>query len=222
MSELEAVDQVLGDPDAVVRFVLTACQRLSCQAILKDSGVLELKEITNLPIQVKSGLSNRMIAKNAALLSTKFPLPEGAEEIGRNHPLVSLLAEYIVSGCFSGGEESLGSRVGVIATDAVKTPVFLYLLRCRASIEEPDRQPLLAEEIILSGIDGDQFLDEEKALELFMSAQPVANPTKQEKEDVIRSALSMFSDHIEGFNNLVTKQEIISGMLMSGSERVRD
>ena len=206
MSELEAVDQVLGDPDAVVRFVLSACQRLSCRAHLKDSGVLELQEVANLPVQVKSGLSEKMIAKNAALFSTKFPLPEGAQEIGRNHPFVSLLAEYIVSGCFSGEEESTGSRVGVIGTDLVKKPVYLYLLRCRASIEEPDRQPLLAEEIILSGIDGKKFLDEEKALDLLSSAEPVSNPTKQEKEDAIRSALSSFTDHIDGFNDLAEKR----------------
>lgn len=206
MVELEAVDQVLGDPEAVVRFVLAASQRLSCRAALKKPGLIELQEVANLPVQVKSALSDKVVAKNKALFSTMFPLPEGAEEIGRNHPFVVALAEYIVSGCFSDEEESAGSRVGVIATDAVTSPVPLYLLRSRASIEEPDRQPLLAEEIILSGVFERGLLDEEKAAELLMQAQPTANPTKPEKEEAIRAALSTFADHAEAFNTLVIQR----------------
>ncbi|MFH0966842.1 MAG: hypothetical protein V1862_04075, partial [Methanobacteriota archaeon] len=91
-------------------------------------------------------------------------------------------------------------------TDAVTSPVPLYLHRSRASIEEPDRQPLLAEEIILSGVFEGGLLDEEKAAELLMQAQPSANPAKPEKEESIRAALSTFADHAEAFNTLVIQR----------------
>lgn len=205
MTELESVDQVLGDPNSVVRFVQTGVSRLSCRAAMKKEGVIEIEEIINLPISVKIQIPERILAKNKMFCSTTFPLPEGAIEIGRNHPFVAALAEYIVSESFSDEEEGIGSRVGAVATDAVTRPVPLYLLRSRSSIEEPEREPLLAEEIILTGVENGKLLDEEQATELFLQAKPVSgrNLTKAEKEDVISEALSTFKNHSDQFNEMI-------------------
>ncbi len=54
--ELEETDAVLGDPKAVERFVLNACQRLGASAAPERDGVWQLKNLGALPEAVRAAL----------------------------------------------------------------------------------------------------------------------------------------------------------------------
>ncbi len=191
--ELEAVDRVLGDPDAVREFVLAACQRLGVpvRAVDREKDVwritTERSVLQGLPKAIARALPSR---RNHWTITFTSPTPEGAEYLGRNHPFVVTLAHYLFEEAFASSGCTATARCGAIRTNAVDRLTTLLLLRPRYLLRQDGRPPLLAEEVLVVGWEAgsSRFLSSERALRL-LASEPTANISEQEKRHLVASAL---------------------------------
>lgn len=202
--ELEAADSVLGDPHAVREFVLAAAQRLGirieqhrCPSVYRidvsQAALATVPEPVCLAISQHLSLAGRR-APQHWLISFDSPTPEGAEYLGRNHPFVTALARFLFEEALSKGDKATAARCGVIRTRAVRRLTSLMLLRVRYLIEQPDRVPLLAEEVLVTGYTSvgtgaPLWLADQEALGLLGSATPDANVPLPEKRELVRLVL---------------------------------
>jgi len=126
--EIEATDEVLGDPHAVERFLLDAASRFGFEVQhRKDHYVID---VTGLD----SAIRERVKWKKPQKVVFDSPPPEGVEDaevIGRNHPLVIGLSERIVGEAFREKPDQKFSRCGAAYTDSVQTRTAILLLRIR-------------------------------------------------------------------------------------------
>jgi len=133
------------------------------------------------------------------LVSFISPTPDGAEYLGRNHRFVATLAQFLMEEALTKGGAARASRCGAIRTRAVSRLTALYLLRLRFLIEQPDRTPLLAEEVQVlgrwgrlgerekvrrgEGSDG-AWLGEADVLQLLADAQADENIIMEERHEL--------------------------------------
>ena len=222
LQELEATDRILGDPEAVRDFVLMACQRLGIpiREDRRKPGVwripLDPEGLVGAPDLVR--LSLPLDRKGDWHIAFDSPTPEGAEFVGRNHPFVTALAQYIFEEAME-GKGKVASRCGAIRTDAVDRLTALFLLRVRYLFNQPRSEPLLAEEVLVVGqrpFDGD-WLGPEEALSLLAKAEPVANIPLEEKHELVSLVLSKFKPFLEGDNGRL--KEILESRAKELSER---
>jgi len=195
--ELEATDAVLGDPDAVRLFVLSAAQRLGVQiAPDRRPNVFRIfvspEARASLPTAIASALP---ITKTGHwFVSFVSPTPEGAEYLGRNHRFVATLAQFLMEEALTKGAAARASRCGAIRTRAVSRLTNLYLLRLRFLIEQPDRTPMLAEEVQVIGhagtADRPVWLTESEVLTLLEKAHADANIGDEERRELVSGALA--------------------------------
>lgn len=191
IKELEEVDSVLGDPAAVKKFVLNACQRLGIDVNEKNSNEYLLSGLERLPDLIKSSIN---INKSQWLISFISPPPERATFLGRNHPFVKALAQFLLEEALSKGGLAHAPRCGAIRTTAVNRRAFLLLLRIRYKILESNKTPLLAEEAVIFGCTGTfpqnlDWLPQENILSLLSSIEPKTNLTQNEVKEVIAEFL---------------------------------
>jgi len=216
--ELEATDSVLGDPDAVRQFVLTAAQRLGL-GIFPDRRNPKVFHISvapeataHLPEPIRLALPDcsLFLARRSPNWSVSFvsPTPEGAEYLGRNHRFVAALARFLMEQALetanssqrAASRRSIVSRCGVIRTKSVELLTTLLLLRVRYLVEQPGKMPLLSEEVLVLAYeplmekaecqtDGVRWLPDEVALRLLAEAKPDANISLEEKRELVRAAL---------------------------------
>jgi len=201
LQALEATDRVLGDPEAVRTFVLTATERYGLLVRPETQALYRLF----LPSEVIEKLPEALVRALPApagraggewLISFTSPTPAGAIYLGRNHPFVAALAQHLLEEVFVEPSKSRAARSGVIRTRAVSHMVVLLLLRVRYLIRE-DREGL-AEEVLVVGYQAPpvskgspaRWLSEAEALMLLASAKPDANITLTEKRELLQEALS--------------------------------
>lgn len=195
--ELEATDAVLGDPDAVRLFVLNAAQRLGLPIVPdRRPNVFRVtvapEARASLPAAVNAALP---VTKSGQwLVSFVSPTPESAEYLGRNHRFVATLAQFLMEEALTKGSAARASRCGAMRTCAVSRLTTLYLLRLRFLIEQPDRTPLLAEEVQVIGhtgaADNPDWMDQAQVLILLEKAQADANIGGEEKSELATTALA--------------------------------
>lgn len=199
--ELEATDQVLGDPAAVRNFVLLACQKvgLPVRQDRRAQGVwlvpTDQAALAAVPEAVRRAIPQRRTPWRITFTS---PTPPGAEYLGRNHPFVVALARYLFEQAFSGAADTAATRCGAIRTRQVQRLTALALLRPRYQLVQQDRPPLLAEEVLVTGweVFTDRWLSPAEALPL-LSADPEGSIPLQEKRDIVREALEDLRRHLE-------------------------
>ena len=193
--ELKATDQVLGDSKAVRDFVLIACQRLGIpiREDRRKPGVwripLDPEGLVGVPDLVRFSLPSDR--KGDWHIAFDSPTPEGAEFVGRNHPFVTALAQYLFEEALS-GEGARASRCGAIRTDAVDLLTTLYLLRTRYLLDQPGKPSLLCEEVLVVGQRGfaEDWLPRSEAMRLLAEAEPAANIPLEEKKELVSLAIS--------------------------------
>lgn len=196
--ELESSDAVLGEPDAVRGFVVNTCQRLGAAITLLSPGIFTLSGIERLPEGVRDRLKTPPGKGAGIRISFSAPAPEGVPVIGRNHPFVSALAEYLFEEALLKGKDATAPRCGIIRTRAVSKRTALLLLRGRFSLQTPESTtPLLAEEVFVKGFSGAStgdltYLSDADALRLLHDAKPDANITPEEKREVLAEVLSLW------------------------------
>ena len=87
------------------------------------------------------------------------------------------------------------TRCGVIKTRAVSRLSTIMLLRVRYLLNQPDRPPLLSEEILVAGFThgsrqrAREWLSDADALRLLADARPDANLAMAEKRELVDAAL---------------------------------
>jgi superfamily II DNA or RNA helicase len=198
--ELEATDAVLGDPGAVREFVLGAAQRLGLQ-ITPDrrAGAFRVavgqQAMAAVPEAVRFALPS--LKSGQWPIGFDSPTPEGCEYLGRNHRFVSELARFLMEEALTKHGAATATRCGVIRTRAVSQLTSVLLLRVRYLIEQPQRAPLLSEEVLVmacrSGKGGARtWLDDADALRLLADAKPDANVPMPEKRQLVASALAQW------------------------------
>ncbi len=84
--------------------------------------------------------------------------------------------------------------VGVIRTQMIGRRTTLLLMRLRFTLEEPEKTPLLTEEVFISGFRGFppdriEWVSEEEVLSLLQTAKPHANISATERQEVIDEVL---------------------------------
>ena len=198
--ELKSVDAVLGNPEAVRRFVLNAAQRINLP-IRPDKRRMGLYRVSldpvvraALPLAVEAALPRRKGAQEW-LIAFDSPTPEGAEYVGRNHPFVATLARYLFEQALLNPEFEMVARVGALRTRQVPALTTLLLLRVRYLLTHKSLTPRLAEEILLLGYrevegGGIQPLSREEASRLFAEAMPDDNIPLAERRELVERALS--------------------------------
>jgi len=92
------------------------------------------------------------------------------------------------------GAAAKASRCGVIRTRAVTRPTTILLLRIRYLLNQPQRPPLLSEEVRVNGFTtvangGREWLADLDALRLLAEAKPDANVAMPEKRQLVATAL---------------------------------
>ncbi len=196
--ELEVTDAVLGDPDAVREFVLTAAQRLGLNiAPDKRLNVFRVAVGPNVTATLPAAVSFFLPASKTGqwLVSFNSPTPEGAEYLGRNHRFVAALARFLMEEALTRSGAATATRCGVIKTRAVSRLSTILLLRVRYLLNQPDRPPLLSEEILVvgfthgAGSGAREWLSDADALRLLADARPDANLVMAEKRELVDAAL---------------------------------
>lgn len=196
--ELEATDAVLGDPRAVREFVLAAGQRLGL-GIASDKRQPDVYRVpagpesrATMPAPVRFCVPS---GRSGWRISFASPTPGGAEYLGRNHPFVGALARYIMEEALEKRGDATAARCGVMRTRAVSRLRTILLLRVRYLLRQPERTPLLSEEVLVRGLAGlpgggrPEQLPDEEAYGLLASARPDANVPPAEKRELVRTAL---------------------------------
>ena len=193
--ELEETDKVLGDPEAVERFVKAACDRLGVPIRRKNEKVWVITT-SRLPELVRSLLGE---VPEEWQISFDMPAPEGATPVGRNHPLVAGLSEYFLEAALNADIEAPpAARCGVIRTDVVSRRTTLLVLRLRFLLEEQGRAtPTLAEEAYVAAFRGHpestEWLSPEEGRALMAQARPRANVSPEERREFLEEALEWLS-----------------------------
>jgi hypothetical protein len=196
--ELEATDAVLGDPDAVRAFVLNAAQRLGLNITPeKRTDMFRVAVGPEATAALPPAILFALPASSSGrwLISFTSPTPEGAEYLGRNHPFVVALARFLMEEALTKGGAATATRCGAIRTRAVSRLTTILLLRVRYLLNQPDRPPLLSEEVIATGVTSStqggkpEWLDGGEALRLLGEAQPDANIPMAEKRQLVAAAL---------------------------------
>ena len=186
--ELRETDKVLGSPEDVRMFLLEASQRLNFTMRKIRDDIYELN-LRDLPQPVKQRLETRSETRRVTFSS---PTPEDVVFVGRNHPLVESLAEYIFNAGISGEPNALISRIGVIKSRDVDLRTTLIFSRPRYILREGDRD-LLLEEVLIQGFRGMppdvELLTTREASRLYQGVRAHINVSAEEKREVAQETL---------------------------------
>jgi hypothetical protein len=189
--ELEQTDAILGSPDDVRRFLVEAAQRLNFDFRPDTNGSYAVG-VKTLPPPVALRLPG---APDPWRITFDSPTPAGKTFVGRNHPLVEGLAEYLLDLAFHPTDAAPpAARCGVVRTAAVNRRTTLLLLRLRYLQREwGAEQETLAEETLTWGFTGwppdIEPLAPADAQALLDGATAAANVPLVEKQEILEETL---------------------------------
>lgn len=195
LPEWERQRLLIGGPEQVKAFVEGTCRRLNSplEAGKKDT----FKFIpAHLPVRLRERLADEEVtddrhSPSPFLISFRYPAPPGARHIHRSHPLVAVLADYLLETAMSvatDGERPLAARAAVTATEApeVTAATTLYLLRLRHRLTFTRRRKnaateehhLMAEETVALAVRGRapaEWLPLDATVDRLLDAAPSSN-----------------------------------------------
>ena len=195
--ELYESDLVLGNPLTVAAFVREACERLGANLVAARQGATAVAgtwrlPYAALPLPIRERTATAFVHGTAppaeVLITFEPPARENVHVVGRTHPLVEGLAEFLLDEALDPpGPGPRASRCGAIRTASVTRRTTLLLLRLRLQIEGSGQEtPLLAEELIVAAFEGRpgslRWLDDDAARRLLEAAQPAGNLTLEDRQ----------------------------------------
>jgi superfamily II DNA or RNA helicase len=190
--EIEATDSVLGDPQAVRRFVQDAAQRFGIPVSARAKSWLV--DPAKLPEELKLKLGWQKPVK----VVFDSPPPQDVDNafvLGRNHPFVAHLSDLILGRALGPQDGQESYRCGAAYTNAVKTRTVILLLRVRYLLGRRNQPDQFAEEVVTVGYraEGGKLVwlppNDKGTLQLLEEVEAVGNITEQEKQQRIASAL---------------------------------
>ena len=173
--ELEEMEPVLGSGDDVQRFLANAVQRFNGELRpITEEGVFQL---------LPGDLQEQVVARDSSLA---FPIrvsfegvpPPGVTLLGRNHPVVVVASETVLSRALEGSFPGF-ARSGAIFTSLVDRRTAVVVLRLRYLVEAESKQ--FAEEVVPASFQGDGSTVfwltplQEEALRLLRDAEAAGN-----------------------------------------------
>lgn len=209
--ELEETDVILGKPETVKEFIITAAQRLGGNVSVRTDG------LTLNPNGFSPLLREKIKLDNKVDIAFDFPIPEKHIEVGRNHPITTSLAEYILESAFEEENNTGVFRCSAIRTNKVDSVTSIYMLRVRYLIESPKSQAsLLAEELVLFGFKGNKnnptVFDDDVVSNLLAEIRASENIDSDDAKGRIAEAMNSYEHlekHIKAFID-IRKQKLLS------------
>lgn len=193
--ELDAMDDVLGDPDSVRRFLQEAAQRFEF-GFTKPDGHYRLD-----PARLQPDIRERLRWKSPVKIVFESPAPRGLEDaeiVVRNHPLIVALGDKVLGEVFKSKAQDRFARCGAAFTDTVSTRTGIALLRIRYCLQPKKakkQNPLFAEEVVTvqfsstsNGINWSKPNDPE-VLQRLEELEPKGQISQQERVNQVQWAL---------------------------------
>jgi superfamily II DNA or RNA helicase len=193
--EVEATDEVLGDPSAVRSFLTDAAPRVGFSLTPRNAHFLLD------PGRPLSDVATRLGWKKSPDVVFDGPPPEQLKDavvLIRNHPFVVALSERVFGEAFKPDPDHKFARCGAAYTDLVNTRTAVVLLRIRYRLTTR-RQKIdqFAEEVVTTGFTrGDKGLvwvssNDKATLSLLEGAVPKGQISQQERTEQVAWALHM-------------------------------
>lgn len=218
LPEWQKQQQALGSQADVQRFVHSACARLNAPLENARKGHYRLLP-QHLPEALRMRLADEGIEK---------PRLIDFNELHRSHPLVTVLAEYLLENSLQDDKASspgnlLAARSAATLTNAVEVVTTVYLLRIRHQLGYVRRrQPfqMMAEETIALAVRGRNqpaWLSDETVGQL-LECQPSGNLPSEAVGREIRTALDFLQSHNNRLSELAQQR---ADALLEDHSRVR-
>jgi superfamily II DNA or RNA helicase len=204
-ADLKEIDEAIGDPLAVESFVtVTLNNLLGTQVTALKKGYRIVT--ANLPPQLRDLLPTG----ESINVSFQSPIPEGYHYLGRNHPFVEQLCQFIMANTLSRVNKS-AARSAVIRTQQVTSKTTLMLFRCRNVIEQVKiGYQIVAEEMLLWGWRGTpeqkEFLDHDVAKKLLNEARATSELSPQARASFLENELKLLSQLDTEFQQVAEQQ----------------
>jgi superfamily II DNA or RNA helicase len=204
-ADLKEIDEAIGDPLAVESFVTATLNNLlGTQVTASKKGYRIVT--ANLPPQLRDLLPTG----ESINVSFQSPIPEGYHYLGRNHPFVEQLCQFIMANTLSRVNKS-AARAAVIRTQQVTSKTTLMLFRCRNVIEQVKiGYQIVAEEMLLWGWRGTpeqkEFLDHDVAKKLLNEARATSELSPQARASFLENELKLLSKLDTEFQQVAEQQ----------------
>lgn len=219
--EIDATDPVLGDPEAVQRFITNAAQRLG--GSLLPANHPDVFDLSPGEQWAASRLSASPGRKDHILTVTfTSPPPPGALYLHRTHPIIAAYCDAVLGQALGPEADRRFARCGAMVTNQVELRTSVLLLRLRYQLH--DKVEEYAEEIILAAFqrrEGRLFwLEplETAAMTLLETALPVANLSAEERRQQVKWALEFLDSH-EGWFEPILAHRV--ARLAESNQRLR-
>jgi superfamily II DNA or RNA helicase len=221
--DLKTVDEAIGDPHAVERFVVGVLQNLLGVQVTKDKKEDGFHIVAaNLPPQLQVLLPEGQ----SVAVSFASPAPKGFLYLGRNNRFVEQLCQIVMANTLA-RQGAKAARAAVIRTRDVPRKTTLLLFRCRNVIEQArDRHPnanphqIVAEEMLLWGWRGTleerDYLSHETAKDLLTTVRASSDLTPQARTNFLVSELDGLAALDTRFEKIAEEQ---SKRLVAAHER---
>lgn len=107
---------------------------------------------------------------------------------------MAALARFLLEDALTKHGKALAARCGALRTRAVVRVTVILLLRVRYLIEQPEKTPVLSEEVFVLGYQHDEraepnWLEDGESLRLLGEAQADANLPMAEKKELVGTAI---------------------------------
>ncbi|NUY34922.1 DEAD/DEAH box helicase [Paraburkholderia sp. JPY303] len=221
---------VLGGEEDVERFVKRAAVQLGAPLESTTQGGAGHWKLhgASMPLGIRDRLEREGM-QGSLHIDFRQPTAPRAQFIHRTHPLVSVLADYLLETALDGGRDASEpgaeaiARVGAIFTESVSTRTTVLLIRLRHQLTVSHRNKtrlLLCEETLAVGVPADDeanLLDDAYAREL-MRAEPSRNMPPLLRDQYIQRALDQLYSWAPKLENLARNR---AQLLLEDHRRVR-
>ena len=213
LPEWQKEQQALGTQADVQRFVHSACARLN--APLENARKEQFRLLPqHLPETLRARLADEGIHK---ALTIDF------QELHRSHPLVTVLADYLIETSLADGSP-IAARCAATLTDAVDVVTTLYLLRLRHQLSYVRRREpfqMMAEETVTLAVRGrnqPEWLSGD-SVNALLECTPTGNLPPEGVQREIRTALAFLRAHPQQLEALA---QVRASALLDDHRRVRE
>lgn len=221
---------VLGGEEDVERFVKRAAVQLGAPLeVTNKAGANHWKlHIGSLPSAIRERLEGEGLLGTIRIDFNQPPAP-GASFIHRTHPLVSVLADFLLEVALdddAAEAHALGAvaRAGAIFTDVVQTKTSVLLVRLRHQLNVTHRgatRLLMCEETVAVGVpsgEASEALDDQAA-RMLMACEPSRNMPPPLRDQHIQRAIDQLDDLKPLLEGLARKR---ANELLEDHRRVRE
>jgi superfamily II DNA or RNA helicase len=190
-TDLREADAAIGDVHAVERFVIGALTELLGVQVGRIQADWRL-HTGNLPPVLRANLPDESLID----LSFRSPTPKDHLYLGRNHPFVEQLCQFVMAHSLDRETPGWAARAAIIRTSAVKAKTTLLLFRCRNVIgEKKGTARIVAEEMLVWGYRGSpndkDFVSSEDAMKLLDSANISGDLSPQSRANFLENELNL-------------------------------